>query len=212
MGVHDGHRERMRERFRGHGLDNFNDINALELLLFYAAPRRDTNGMAHALLEKFGSLSAVLEANEQELLTVPGIGENAVTLLRLIPAFSRRYLLDKTPSDEPVDSAAAALECALYKKPMVVGYKMPALTGMIMQKKALIHCVSLPNILLGENVVPEFLQFFCEPDPISYALEDALQNEARRRMLEERFSAMHESLIADTPALAADVIMSVARS
>ena len=113
---------------------------------------------------------------------------------------------------DSVASGTAALECALYKKPMVVGYKMPALTGMIMQKKALIHCVSLPNILLGENVVPEFLQFFCEPDPISYALEDALQNEARRRMLEERFSAMHESLIADTPALAADVIMSVARS
>lgn len=108
MGVHDGHRSRMKERFRGHGLENFNDINALELLLFYAAPRCDTNGMAHALLEKFGSLSAVLEANEQALLSVPGIGENAVTLLRLIPAFSRRYLLDKTPSNEPVDSAAAA--------------------------------------------------------------------------------------------------------
>ena len=94
MGVHDGHRSRMKERFRGHGLENFNDINALELLLFYAAPRRDTNGLAHALLERFGSFSAVLEANEQELLAVPGIGENAVTLLRLIPAVSRRYLLD----------------------------------------------------------------------------------------------------------------------
>ena len=108
MGVHDGHRSRMKERFRGHGLENFIDINALELLLFYAAPRRDTNGMAHALLERFGSFSAVLEANEQELLAVPGIGENAVTLLRLIPAVSRRYLLDKTPSNEPIDSAAAA--------------------------------------------------------------------------------------------------------
>ena len=108
MGVHDGHRSRMKERFRGHGLENFNDINALELLLFYAAPRRDTNGMAHALLERFGSFSAVLEANEQELLAVPGIGENAVTLLRLIPEVSRRYLLDKTPSNEPIDSAEAA--------------------------------------------------------------------------------------------------------
>ena len=108
MGVHDGHRSRMKERFRGHGLENFNDINALELLLFYAAPRRDTNGMAHALLERFGSFFAVLEANEQELLAVPGIGENAVTLLRLIPEGSRRYLLDKTPSNEPIDSAEAA--------------------------------------------------------------------------------------------------------
>lgn len=108
MGIHDGHRERMRERFRGHGLDNFNDINALELLLFYAAPRRDTNALAHALIERFGTLPAVLEADETELLAVPGIGENAVTLLRLIPEMSRRYLRDKTPSDAPVDSATAA--------------------------------------------------------------------------------------------------------
>ena len=90
MGIHDGHRQRMKERFRGHGLDNFNDINALELLLFYAAPRRDTNALAHALLDRFGSFSAVLEADEQELLAVPGVGEIAVTLLRLIPAVSRR--------------------------------------------------------------------------------------------------------------------------
>lgn len=110
-----------------------------------------------------------------------------------------------------VASGTAALECALFKKPMVVGYKMPAITGMIMQKKALIHCVSLPNILLGENVVPEFLQFFCEPDAISYALEDAINNEARRKMLVERFSAMHESLLADTANLAADVIVGMAR-
>lgn len=108
MSVHDGHRERMKERFRGHGLENFNDINALELLLFYAVPRRDTNALAHALLERFGSFSAVMEADEPELLAVPGIGENAVTLLRLIPAVSRRYLLDKSPAGEPVATAAAA--------------------------------------------------------------------------------------------------------
>lgn len=110
-----------------------------------------------------------------------------------------------------VASGTAALECALYKKPMVVGYKMPALTGMIMQRKALIHCVSLPNILLGENVVPEFLQYFCEPDAVSHALEQALTDDNRRRQLVDRFSQMHESLTADTANLAADVIMSVAR-
>lgn len=110
-----------------------------------------------------------------------------------------------------VASGTAALECALYKKPMVVGYKMPALTGMIMQKKALIRHVSLPNILLGENVVPEFLQYFCEADPISYALEDAITNDVRRKELQERFSALHESLIADTPNLAADVIMEMTK-
>lgn len=110
-----------------------------------------------------------------------------------------------------VASGTAALECALYKKPMVVGYKMPALTGLIMQHKGTAHCVSLPNILLGENVVPEFLQYFCEPDPISWALQRELEDDANRRELEERFSALHESLIADTPALAAEAIVSASR-
>lgn len=109
-----------------------------------------------------------------------------------------------------VASGTAALECALYKKPMVVGYKMPGLTGLLMEKKGLINCVSLPNILLKEKVVPEFLQFFCEPDPISWALSDALENDKRRAELVERFSALHESLTADTAALASDVITSIA--
>lgn len=108
-------------------------------------------------------------------------------------------------------SGTAALECALYKKPMVVGYKMPALTGMIMQKKALIRCVSLPNILLKENVVPEFLQYFCESEPISFALEEMLTNEGKKAELFDKFSALHESLIADTPNLAADVILEMAK-
>ena len=51
MGVHEGHRSRMKARYRDHGLDNFNDVNVLELLLFYAIPRKDTNELAHALLD-----------------------------------------------------------------------------------------------------------------------------------------------------------------
>ena len=98
MGVHDGHRQRMKRRFLEHGLDNFDDVNVLELLLFYAQPRQDTNAMAHALLDRFGSLSAVLEARPAELRNVNGIGDNAAALLGLIPAVSRRYLLDKSPA------------------------------------------------------------------------------------------------------------------
>ena len=52
MGVHDGHRERMKSRFVEAGLDGFNDHNALEMLLFYAVPRKDTNELAHRLLKQ----------------------------------------------------------------------------------------------------------------------------------------------------------------
>ena len=108
MGVHDGHRQRMKRRFLEHGLDNFDDVNALELLLFYAQPRQDTNATAHALLERFGSLSAVMEATPAELHSVKGIGDSAAALLGLIPAVSRRYMLDKSPTAEPVDTPTAA--------------------------------------------------------------------------------------------------------
>ena len=85
MGVHDGHRGRMKKRFVRYGLDNFDDISVLELLLFYAIPRQDTNVLAHRLLDTFGSLSAVFEARYEDLMRVEGIGENAAVLLKLIP-------------------------------------------------------------------------------------------------------------------------------
>lgn len=93
--VHGGHRARLKERYREHGLDNFNDVNVLELLLFYAVPRRDTNALAHSLLEEFGSLKNVLEADIEELRRVKGVGDSAATLLSLIPAISRRYMIER---------------------------------------------------------------------------------------------------------------------
>ena len=63
MGIHDGHRARKKEQFIQTGLDSFADHEALELLLFYAIPRRDTNPTAHLLLQKFGSLEGVFSAS-----------------------------------------------------------------------------------------------------------------------------------------------------
>ena len=67
MGTHDGHRERKRRQFREHGIDAFADHEVLELLLYYAIPRRDVNPIAHALIERFGNLEAVLAAPLEEL-------------------------------------------------------------------------------------------------------------------------------------------------
>lgn len=93
MGVHDGHRERLKQRFRETGLENFQEHEVLELLLFFAIPYRDTNGLAHRLLEEFGSLAAVCDASPARLKRVPGVGENAATLLNLISPLTRRYLI-----------------------------------------------------------------------------------------------------------------------
>ena len=90
--IHKGHRERQKQKFLEHGLDSFTDVEALELLLYYAIPRRDTNELAHALLDRFGSFRGVMEAEAEELAAVPGIGQNAAGLLHLVTEMNRRYL------------------------------------------------------------------------------------------------------------------------
>lgn len=81
--IHAGHRERIRERLRTAGLSAFSEHEVLELLLTYAIPRQDVNPLAHELIDTFGSLSAVLDADESELLRVKGLGRNAALLLTM---------------------------------------------------------------------------------------------------------------------------------
>lgn len=85
MGIHDGHRERLRERFVENGLQGFHEINALELLLFYSLSRKDTNPLAHELINRFGSLQGVFTASLEELKEVPGISDSSAVLLKLVP-------------------------------------------------------------------------------------------------------------------------------
>ena len=108
MSIHDGHRQRVRARFLNHGLDNFDDITALELLLFYARPQGDTNPLAHALLDRFGSLGGVLDASVSELVKVPGVRETTAALIKLVPAMSRRYLINRSDGGDVIDSATKA--------------------------------------------------------------------------------------------------------
>ncbi|HZK34980.1 MAG TPA: DNA repair protein RadC [Bacillota bacterium] len=93
--MHTGHRDRLKDRFLKEGLDCFDQHQVLELLLFYAIPYKDTNPLAHELIDKYGSLSAVLEADPKELQTVKGVGKNTAVILSLMPQLCRRYLNDK---------------------------------------------------------------------------------------------------------------------
>lgn len=95
MGVHDGHRKRMKGRYLEHGLDNFTEIEALELLLYFAIPRRDTNIVARRLLERFGSLLGVFEAGAQELSSVDGVGETAAALITLVPRIMKQGYVER---------------------------------------------------------------------------------------------------------------------
>ena len=113
MGVHDGHRARLRQSFLEHGLQSMNDINALELLLFYALPRRDTNETAHLLLERFGSLHGVFSAPIEDLREVDGIGDYAAALIALVPEIMKKSRLSKSREIRQIRSSSDAGEYLL---------------------------------------------------------------------------------------------------
>ncbi len=89
--LHDGHRARMRKRFLENGLHGFSEHEMLEMLLFYVHKRNDTNEIGHDLIDTFGSLKGVLDADYHDLLQVEQIGEQAAVLLKLLPQLFQAY-------------------------------------------------------------------------------------------------------------------------
>lgn len=114
-GIHDGHRRRVKDEFRKLGLGHFPPHKVLELLLFYAIPRGDTNEAAHRLLEHFGSLQGVLDAPPQLLKRIPGIGEEAAAYLNLIGRVVPLYMEDAANARGPVKTLEQAKEWIRHK-------------------------------------------------------------------------------------------------
>lgn len=94
--IHTGHRQRMKEEFLAGGLKGWPDHRVLELLLFFSRVQGDTNPLAHALIDRFGSLTGVFHATHEQLMTVKGVGENTATLIQLVLAVAARYLHERT--------------------------------------------------------------------------------------------------------------------
>lgn len=116
--IHCGHRERIRNRLRREGLASFSEHEVLELLLTYAIPRQDVNPLAHELIARFGRLSNVLEADESELLRVPGMGANAALLITMMPQLMRYYQMNAL-GERPVITNVA--DSRAYCAPLFVG-------------------------------------------------------------------------------------------
>lgn len=144
MGIHDGHRERLRSSFIENGLDSFNELNSLELLLFYAIPRRDTNEIAHRLLDTFGSLSGVMNAEREELMQVEGVGESAATLISLIPQIMRKSSISETSKIRYINNSEQA---GKYLAPRFLHKKEEIL--LILCLDSLKHVISCNEISRG---------------------------------------------------------------
>ena len=137
MSIHDGHRQRLKTRFREEGLDHFEEHQVLELLLYYTIPRRDTNPIAHELLNKFGSLAQVLEARPEELAKVPGMGDSAATFLSLITAVGRYYLVNRTMQETILPSIE---KCGQYLLPFFYGRRNETVFILCLDAKCKVLC------------------------------------------------------------------------
>ena len=135
--LHKGHRQRLKARFQESGLDSFTDVQALELLLFYAIPQKDTNPIAHDLLNRFGSLSRVLDADVEELKKVPNISDHAATLLRLVTELGRFYQVDSAQRTQVLTSLDA---CGAYLVPRFFGRKVETVFLLCLDAKCKVLC------------------------------------------------------------------------
>lgn len=117
MSIHNGHRNRIKQKFLEHGFQGFHPHEILEFLLFYSTPRRDTNPIAHELIEHYGDISSVFDAPFEELIKIKGVTENSATLIKSIPYFSRVYL-ESSHKNFILDSTDA---CGKYLIPKFIG-------------------------------------------------------------------------------------------
>ncbi len=166
----------------------------------------------------FGACEVILKSEPRTRFVVPAADDAIHQMISLeldkFPAAKEATLLIKGQSHLAMEAAdailvasgTATLEAALFKKPLVVGYAMPALSAMLILSKGQTKWISLPNILADKTLVPECVQMFCSPEILAshvlYALEPRQQTKLR-----DIFTDMHHSLLRDTPALAAEAVI-----
>lgn len=105
---HGGHRARMKNKFASKGLSSFEDHEILELLLFYSIARKDTNEIAHDLIEKFGSLNKIFDADISELCKIKGIGNDSAILIKLVSQSALKYLSEKEGTPDIIQNSHEA--------------------------------------------------------------------------------------------------------
>jgi DNA repair protein RadC len=157
--VHEGHRERMRERISKAGIASLLPHEVLEYLLYAFVPRKDTNEIAHALISEFGSLSAVFNAEKEHLAQVAGMTENAALFLSSVPDILRLYAAETESVKLSLKGRGKARE---YMKNMLYGANSEQIYAAALDsKEALIKCERLgvgtgDSVLLSVRKVVDF--------------------------------------------------------
>ena len=147
MAIHDGHRERTRQRYIEEGLDGFKDHEALELLLYYCIPRKDTNALAHDLISEFGGITQVMSASVDQLKSVVGVGDSTAAFLTFINDF-QRYLYTKQKETD-AKALSTLEECGAYLWPRFLGRRNEVVYMLCLDAK----CKVLGCKMLGEGSI-----------------------------------------------------------
>lgn len=120
--LHTGHRDRMRQKFMDDcNGEHFPDHELLEFLLYFSVPRKDTNETSHRLMEEFGTLEKVLDADRDRLLAVDGLGERSATLLTVVRELARRYAAAKIDEDRELPVFDTPEKIAAFLRPRFLG-------------------------------------------------------------------------------------------
>ena len=141
---HKGHRERMREKVRSQGLMHLPEHEVLEFLLYPFIPLKDTNVIAHELIDRFGSLQNVLEASPKVLMEVKNMTENAALYLSTFPQVVKIYNLQKFGKKPMLDTVAHAVE---YLQDLFLNEKEEAMYMLMLNAKGML----LSSCKVGEG-------------------------------------------------------------
>lgn len=166
--LHKGHRARLKSQFLENGISSLTDIQKIELILFFAIPQKDTNPLAHNLLDHFGSFKEVMQASYDELMRVSGIKENSALLIRLINSLSNYY--HKPTNEEELNTTGACLE---YAKNLFYGVNVEQFYVVCLNKSGTVKKCVLINSGSGDEVKVE----------IRKITQVALENNSNRILL-----------------------------
>ena len=212
MKVHDGHRARKKQQFLHRGADSFADHELLELALYYAIPRRDTNELAHRLLETFGSLQGVLNAPVEELQKVDGVGESVAVFLHLMPELLKRAQMTR-PGERNLNSPE---KCGSYFLRLLGGETREVLYQLCLDGKGkllLFNCH--PEIhadsrdLVAAGITALTGRPFRLPEagaPSGHERVGFMSNEMNKPALEKFLELKHDPKVFVVPLTATDVL------
>ena len=143
MAIHDGHRQRMRERFQKTGLEKFDKHEVLEVLLYNCVPRKNTNELAHRLIDRFKTVNHVLQASPEELRSIEGIGENIVMYFALLNQLIRYVEVERSTDVNVLQDTNTYID---YIKGFFSG---------VTNERVYLLCLDAKRMVLGHHLISE---------------------------------------------------------